>query len=183
MAELDRRAPVIVGVGQTSQRVSPAEARPPIELLAEACRAADTDTGASRSLLDRVDVAAVVAIGSWRYADPGALLARRLGISPRATAVSTVGGNSPELLIDEFAMRIQRGECDVALIGGAESMHTRWRGRREARGELEGGFGGDPPRPLGIGDDLPGGRGHQKAHPPGAPPMGDSPFRTSPPAP
>ena len=82
MAEVDRRAPVIVGVGQTSQRVSPEAAKPPIELLADAARAADADTGAAVSLLARADVVAVVAIGSWRYPDPGALLARKLGIAP-----------------------------------------------------------------------------------------------------
>src|SRR3954464_1820451 len=164
MAELDRRASVIVGVGQTSQRLPPAEARPPIELLADACRAANADTGASRSLLNRVDVAAVVAIGSWRYPDPGALLARRLGISPRATAVSTVGGNSPQLLIDEFAMRIQRGDCDVVLVGGAESMHTRGRARREPKVELQWESGDDPPCALVIGDDTPGSSDYEMAH-------------------
>ena len=51
---------------------------------------------------------------------PGRLLARRLGIAPRATVVTTVGGNSPQLLVNEMADRIQRGEGDVVLIGGAE---------------------------------------------------------------
>ncbi len=164
MANVDRRAPVIVGVGQTSQRVGPAAAKPPIELLADAARTADADTLASASLLDRADVVAVVAIGSWRYPDPGAFLARRLGIAPRATAVSTVGGNSPQLLIDEFADRIQRGDCDVVLVGGAESMHTRWRARREPRVELEWESGDDPPCPLVIGDDSPGSSDYEMAH-------------------
>ena len=164
MADVDGRAPVIVGVGQTSQRVTPDAARPPIELLADAARAADTDSGASYSLLDRADVVAVVAIGSWPYPDPGALLARQLGITPRATAVSTVGGNSPQLLIDEFATRIQAGDCDVVLVGGAESMHTRWRARREPRVELTWQSGDDPPCPLVIGEDAPGASDYEMAH-------------------
>ena len=65
--EVDRRAPVIVGVGQTNQRVSPDRAKAPIDLLADAARAADADTDARVSLLARADVVAVVAIGSWRY--------------------------------------------------------------------------------------------------------------------
>jgi acetyl-CoA C-acetyltransferase len=169
--ELDRRAPVIVGVGQTSQRVAADLARPPIELLADAARAADADTGAPVSLLARTDVVAVVAIGSWRYPDPGAMLARQLGISPRATAVSTVGGNSPQLLIDEFATRIQAGDCDVVLVGGAESMHTRWRARREPRVELTWDSGDDPPCPLVIGDDQPGASDEEMAHLAAAPTM------------
>jgi acetyl-CoA C-acetyltransferase len=162
--EVDPRAPVIVGVGQTSQRLAPEAARAPIDLLADAARAADADAGAASSLLERTDVVAVVAIGSWRYADPGALLARNLGIEPRATAVSTVGGNSPQLLIDEFALRIQRGDCDVVLVGGAESMHTRWRARREPKVELDWESGDDPPCPLVIGDDTPGSSEYEMVH-------------------
>lgn len=164
MAEVDRRAPVIVGVGQTSRRVAVDEAKAPIDLLADAARAADLDSGASSSLLARADMVAVVAIGSWRYADPGALLARRLGIRPRATAVSTVGGNSPQLLIDEFATQIQNGECDVVLVGGAESMHTRWRARKDPVVELRWESGDDPPCPLVIGDDTPGTSAYENAH-------------------
>ena len=63
MTDIDRRAPVIVGVGQTNQRLPAPEARPPIELLADAARLADADTGATASLLARADVVAVVAIG------------------------------------------------------------------------------------------------------------------------
>jgi acetyl-CoA C-acetyltransferase len=145
-----------------NQRVAANEARPPIELLADAARAAERDSGAT--LLARADIVAVVAIGSWRYADPGAFLARRLGIETRATALSTVGGNSPQLLVDEFAARIQRGECDVVLIGGAESMHTRWRARREPRVHLEWEDGGDSPCEWVIGDDRPGASSYEMAH-------------------
>ncbi len=162
--EVDRRAPVIVGVGQTSQRVSPELAKPPIELLADAARAADADTGAPVSLLARTDVVAVVAIGSWRYPDPGALLGRKFGISPRATAVSTVGGNSPQVLINEFAARVQQGDCDVVLVGGAESMHTRWRARREPRVQLDWESGDDQPCELVIGDDSPASSEYEMAH-------------------
>ena len=169
MAEVDRRAPVIVGVGQTDQRVLPDRAKPPIELLADAARAADADTGARVSVLARADVVAVVAIASWRYPDPGALLARKLGISPRTTAVSTVGGNSPQVLIDEFATRVQRGDCDVVLVGGAESMYTRWRARREPRVELDWESGADPPCEFVIGDETPGSSEYEMAHHPIAP--------------
>ncbi len=164
MAEVDRRAPVIVGVGQTSQRVPPEAAKPPIELLADAARAADANTGAAVSLLARADVVAVVAIGSWRYPDPGALLARKLAIAPRVTAVSTVGGNSPQVLIDEFAAQIQSGDCDVVLVGGAESMHTRWRARRPPRVELDWETGDDQPCKLVIGDATPGSSEYEMAH-------------------
>jgi acetyl-CoA C-acetyltransferase len=160
---IDPRAPVIVGVGQTNQRVPADEARPPIELLADAARLAADDT-ASPAILERVDTIAVVAIGSWQYANPGAFLARLLRIEPRATAVSTVGGNSPQLLIDDFATRIQHGELDVVLIGGAESMHTRWRARKEPRVELTWDNGDDAPCDWVIGDNRPGASPIEMAH-------------------
>jgi acetyl-CoA C-acetyltransferase len=163
------RSPVVVGVGQTSQRVAADVAKPPIELFEDAARAAERDAGAS--LLGRVDIVAVVYIASWRYPDPGALLARRLGISPRATAVTTVGGNSPQLLVNEFGERIQRGECDVVLLGGAESMYTRWRARREPRVELRWESGDDAPCPWVIGDARPGTSDEEMRHGAVAPTM------------
>ena len=179
MPEVDRRAPVIVGVGQTNQRLAPDLARPPIELLADAARIADADTAAPGSLLARTDVIAVVAIGSWPYPDPGAFLARTLEISPRATAVSTVGGNSPQLLIDEFATRIRSGDCDVVLVGGAESMHTRWRARREPRVQLEWESGADAPCGTVVGVDRPGASEYEMAHLAVAPTMVYPLFETS----
>ena len=76
---MDPRAPVVVGVGQTSQREPADTAKPPIELLEAAARARPRPTPARRCSR-RADIVAVVQIVSWRYPDPGALLARRLGI-------------------------------------------------------------------------------------------------------
>jgi acetyl-CoA C-acetyltransferase len=168
---VDPRLPVVVGVGQVSQRVAPADARAPIALLADACRRADADAGGARSLLERADVVAVAQIGSWRYPDPGALLARQLGIEPRSTVVSTVGGNSPQLLVNEMAARIQRNDLDIAIVGGAEAMHTRWRARREPRVELTWETGDDPPCEWVVGDDRPGASNYESAHAALAPPL------------
>ncbi len=159
---VDPRSPVVVGVGQLNQRAPAEEARPPIELLADAARIADRDSGAA--LLGRVDAVAVVAIGSWRYDDPGAYVARLLGIAPRTTAVSTVGGNSPQLLVNEFATRIRKNECDVVLIGGAESMHTRWRARREPKVHLDWDSGDDAPCATVVGDARSGASDYEMAH-------------------
>jgi acetyl-CoA C-acetyltransferase len=167
----DPRSPIIVGVGQVEQRVAAADARAPIDLLADACRLADADAAATGSLLDRVDVIGIASIGSWRYPDPGALLGRKLGIEPRATLVSTVGGNSPQLLVNELAARIQRNELDVAIVGGAEAMHTRWRARREPRVELTWETGDDAPCDWVIGDNRPGASDYEAAHSAVAPPL------------
>lgn len=159
---IDPRAPVVVGVGQLNQRVPVDEARPPIELFADAARLAARDSGAA--LLDAVDAVGVVSIGSWRYNDPGAYVSRLLGIEPRTTVVSTVGGNSPQLLVNAFASRIRRNQSDVVLIGGAESMHTRWRARREPKVHLDWDSGDDPACAEVIGDARPGASDYEMAH-------------------
>ncbi|HMF03911.1 MAG TPA: hypothetical protein VKH17_03780, partial [Acidimicrobiia bacterium] len=117
---IDPRAAVLVGVGQAIQRPQePTRAREPIDLLADAARAADADAGTARSVLARIDTIAVVDIVSWKYPDPGALLGRRLGVEPRTTMTTTVGGNSPQLLVNELAGTIAGGDVRAALIGGA----------------------------------------------------------------
>jgi acetyl-CoA C-acetyltransferase len=67
---------------------------------------------------------------SWKYPDPGALLGRRLGVEPRTTITTTVGGNSPQLLVNALAAKIANGEARAVLVGGAEAVYTRWRARR-----------------------------------------------------
>ena len=145
---MDPRTPVIVGVGQAEQRSGdPADAVEPVALLERAARAAGDDARAA--ILDRVDTVAVVAIVSWPYPDPGAVLARRLGLGGlRRTMTSTVGGNSPQLLVNTVAPMIERGDADVVLLGGAECMHTRWTARREPKSWLSWPTTSDPPCPM-----------------------------------
>lgn len=160
----DPHSPVVVGVGQTEQKLPADLAHPPIELLEAAAHAADADSGAARSLLAEADVVAVVQITTWPYPDPGAFLAHRLGIEQRRTLVTTVGGNSPQLLVNEMADMISRGDAGVVLLGGAESMHTRWRARREPRVHLEWDSGGNEPCAWVIGDDRQGVSDYEMAH-------------------
>src|SRR6185312_13133814 len=161
---IDPRTPVVVGVGQVDQRVDPKDAREPLALFADAIRAADADTGRPGALLARADTIAAVQIVSWPYADPGARVAQELGITPRRTVVSTVGGNSPQLLVNEMAADIARGEADIVVIGGAESMHARWRARREPRVHLEWPTDTGAPCPNVIGDPRPGTNDIEQAH-------------------
>jgi acetyl-CoA C-acetyltransferase len=162
---IDSRTPVVVGAGQATQRPEdPAQAREPIDLLADAARAADTDTGAARSVLAALDTIAVVDIVSWKYPDPGALLGRRLDVDPRTTMTTTVGGNSPQLLVNELAPAVARGDVRAALVGGAECVHTRWRARREPKIWLDWTQAVDPPCANVIGDPRPGTNDYEMAH-------------------
>ena len=46
------------------------------------------------------------------------------------TVKTTPGGNSPQMLLNDTALAIQRGDLDVAVLVGAEAMYTRFRARK-----------------------------------------------------
>ena len=60
-------------------------------------------------------------------------MAQLLGLTPRETALTTQGGNSPQLLVNVTAAEIQRGELDLAILVGGEAWRTRMRARRGKR--------------------------------------------------
>ncbi|MBV9040554.1 MAG: acetyl-CoA acetyltransferase [Acidimicrobiia bacterium] len=128
---IDPRTPVVVGVAQTLRRPEdPATSTSPVDMMADVLRLAADDAGPGSSLLARADSVRIVSMLSWRYSDPGSMVAARLGASPRQTVVTTAGGNSPQALLNNTAVAIQDGELDVALIAGAEAMYTRLRSRK-----------------------------------------------------
>lgn len=130
-SSLDPRTPVLVGVGQIDVPADEAtpETTEPVDLIAEALRRAGADSGAS-GVVDALDSIRIVAMLSWRYADPGALVAARLGVTPSDTAVSPMGGNSPQALVNSSALDIAAGRADVIAIAGCESWRTRQAARR-----------------------------------------------------
>jgi acetyl-CoA C-acetyltransferase len=126
---LDPRTPVLVGVGQVTRHdPDPATATDPLTLMVDAARRADEDAG--NDVLRRVDSVRVVGLLSWRYENPGVALAVELGFDPRESVLTTTGGNSPQMLVNDTALAIQRGDVEVALIVGAEAMASRQRARR-----------------------------------------------------
>ena len=127
---LDPRTPVLVGAGQLLQRVAPDEALEPVDMIAEAARRAAEDAGAP-ALLKSIDSIRIVALLSWRYVNHAALVAERIGASPRETAYTSMGGNTPQTLVNKTSQAIARGELDVALIGGAEAWRTRMAQRKQ----------------------------------------------------
>jgi len=150
---IDPRTPVLVGAGQLLQRVAPEEALEPVDMIAEAARRAADDAGAP-GLLQHVDSVRVVSLLSWRYVNAAALIAERVGASPAETALTTMGGNSPQTLVNKTARAIAAGERDVVLIGGAEAWRTRMAHRKadtkpDWTTEPEG-----TPAPVVLGEEL-----------------------------
>src|SRR6201999_646336 len=129
MAINEERIPVIVGVGEIVDRPKEiADGLEPMTLLEQACRGAEADAGAK--LLHELSSLDVVSFLSWRYRDPEKQLAQRLGANPAHCYYGPVGGESPIRYLHEAAQRIARGECEVAIVAGAEAQSTATKAER-----------------------------------------------------
>jgi acetyl-CoA C-acetyltransferase len=134
---VDPRTPVIVGVGQFTERIDDPDYRgmSAVELATEAVRAALADTGADVTAVAN----AIQVFAGLRqfeictpFADPalGASdnyvrsVARRVGADPERALLEPIGGNGPQKLVTEFAGAIAAGDIEVALILGSENGST-----------------------------------------------------------
>ena len=124
MSALDPRTPVLIGVGQVTNRGD--ELVDPITLAAEAARRAVADCG--REL--HVDTIAVPSSIAPRIEHPAHKLAAALGMDPRRLFSSTIGGNTPQWLVGVLGTDIVEGRCDVALVAGAEGGASVRRARQ-----------------------------------------------------
>ncbi|WP_322095054.1 enoyl-CoA hydratase-related protein [Paraburkholderia bannensis] len=122
--------PVIVGVGEFIDRpAQPADAREPLDAIAEALHAADRDAGGG--WIDALDSLHLVAFITWRYDDPARQLCERLGIDASCGINGPMGGESPIRAIHDAALRIARGEIRAAAVAGGEAMSARTRARKD----------------------------------------------------
>jgi acetyl-CoA C-acetyltransferase len=135
---IDPRTPVLVGVGQVTHRPDPqvplGERPEPVELMARALQAAAEDcqtTDRGRGLLSRAQSLRVMVPLSWRYVNPAQLVSERLGIAPPELALTAIGGNNPQTVVNRTALDIAAGALDVALLVGAECLFTRLAARRD----------------------------------------------------
>ncbi len=139
----DNNATVLVGAGQYLQRgLDPRESLDPLGLMLQACAAAAEDCGLGPEIWSRLDTLAVVDVFAWEAKNPARLLAERLEAKPRRELVSTVGGNTPQSLVNDISARIRSGDCSLALIAGANAVDTLKRARK-AGIELDWVAGGD----------------------------------------
>ncbi|MEO0785983.1 MAG: acetyl-CoA acetyltransferase, partial [Pseudomonadota bacterium] len=159
--------PVLVGVGQFTSHwdgTKGAEGAPsPLSLMAAASTTALADCGAN-GIEDVIDTLAVVRI--FEDSVPGdnhphghntnlpGTLARDLKAAPGRLIYSSVGGQSPQELVNEFAAAIHAGEADCVLIAGSEANKASKAARRNGV-EIDWADGADSPfEDRGMGDML-----------------------------
>src|SRR2546427_11871127 len=127
---------LIVGAGQVTNHPRAIEQTlEPLEMMERVAREAENDAGAP-GLLEKVDSVQVVYFMSWSYADVPGMLAARLGATPSHTLYSSIGGETPQRLVNETAQAIVEGRIGIALLAGAEALESR---------RLAGELGAQPP--------------------------------------
>jgi len=177
----ERILPVLAGGGQTIDRpADPAAGREPLLLMEEAARRAAEDAGGGARLLAALDTLAVVNVICHGYGDAAGLLAERLGCRPARAINTTLGGNTPQSLVNHLCDEIAAGRVQLALVAGAEAWHTaRARGRAGLASTWA-------ERPLSAplwGDARPGVSEHEARHGIGQPivtyPMVENAFRAA----
>ncbi|MGW2825927.1 acetyl-CoA acetyltransferase [Streptomyces sp. NPDC001443] len=134
---LDPRTPVLVGVGQSAERIDQPGYRglSAVELAAAAAREALADAGADAAAIAAA-VDTVAAVRQFEISTPGApaplgksdnyprSVADRIGATPRRAVLEVGGGQSPQHLVNEIAATIADGGAEVVLLFGSEAIST-----------------------------------------------------------
>lgn len=122
--------PVLVGAAQTVQRWN-GEGVPddPLALMTHAARAAIDDAGSKR-LAAAIDRVAVVNVLTWSYADAPGELAAHLGLEPKERIYTSIGGNTPQYLVNRAAEALSAGRCRAVLLAGGEAGDALTKARK-----------------------------------------------------
>jgi acetyl-CoA C-acetyltransferase len=134
---VDPRTPVVVGVGQFTERIDDPGYRgmSSVELATEAVRAALADTGVDPATVAQA-IEVFAGLRQFEICTPFAKpplgasdnyvrsVAQRVGADPVRALLEPIGGNGPQKLMTEFAGAIAAGDVEVALILGSEPGST-----------------------------------------------------------
>ena len=115
--------PVIVGIGEITEKLDDnVIPREPLTLMRDAVRLAEADAGLAIDKLDSLDVVMPM---SWRYSDLAGQLSQALGVvAPTHAKLGPSGGESPLKYIHQAAMRIAKGQSDMAVVVGGEAQFS-----------------------------------------------------------
>jgi acetyl-CoA C-acetyltransferase len=149
---IDPRTPVLIGSGQFLHHAAGLDDMlDPATLMARAIEQAASDAGLTA--VPPPDSIRVVNELTWKYGDPGLVVAGILGLAPRETALTANGGNGAQSLINITAIEIQRGDLDLAILTGGEAWRSRGKARKAGR-TLEWPTAPEGAVPRQIGEDL-----------------------------
>jgi len=104
------------------------DALDPVAMMVEAIQRAASDAGLGS--VPAPDAIRVVSLLSWNYGNPARFIADDLGLSPRETGLSAMGGNTPQTLVNTASREIAAGTVDLVILTGGETTRTRARMRK-----------------------------------------------------
>ena len=139
---------MVVASGQSIERLDLVS---PVDLMERACQEALADVPGLRGAIDRLSVVDVMTRSGPA---PASELARRVGVDAPVREVSTIGGNTPQWLVNRASTDIAGGRLSVTLIAGAEAIRSS-RARRAAGLPPDQGVTDQPADPV-VGDDVSG---------------------------
>jgi acetyl-CoA C-acetyltransferase len=134
---IDPLTPVLVGVGQYSERIDEPgyRALSAVELATEAARAALDDCGADMAAVAR-RIDTVAGVRQFEISTPRAIaplgrssnyprsVAQRIGANPAEAVLEVAGGQSPQHLVNEMSGAIAAGKLSIAMLFGSEAIST-----------------------------------------------------------
>lgn len=132
----ETRTPVIVGIGQFTERLDDDNYRAlsAVEIAAAASRAAFSDALSLARLGPLVDTIATtrtfedsvpqLAFPFGRSNNFPRSICKHLGIDPALAVWEVAGGNTPQKLVNEICEKIAGGTVELALLTGAEAIST-----------------------------------------------------------
>ena len=136
LTEVADNTPVIIGVGQYSERVGETSysALSYMDLAGRSLAAAIADSDATAPVADAIDTLAAIRAFEMSRPDrvppfgapdnvPGAI-AKRVGAKPARQVLTPTGGQTNQQLLGEYAQDIAAGDSQCAVIVGAEAIST-----------------------------------------------------------
>ncbi len=120
----EKYMPVLVGVGQVTQKDFDIDSGSPLDLMEEAVYLALEDAGIDRSALSDLDTLAVVRSFREPTRNTPESLANRIGADRATQWLMPNGGNGPQYLVNRYCEAISNGDSQFALFAGAEAMAT-----------------------------------------------------------
>ena len=111
--------PVLVGVGQVTEKEVTLEGSSVLDLIEQAVYQAADDAGISKKQLADLDTLAIVRSFRESARNTPESIANRIGASRARQWLMPNGGNGPQYLVNRFSEAIANGECQFALFAGA----------------------------------------------------------------
>jgi acetyl-CoA C-acetyltransferase len=113
--------PIIVGVGQMTHKSE--DFLHPLQAMKTVVQRA-ADDAECHDLIDSADALHVVNTFTWNYRKAPRALAETLNINPSLKEYTTIGGDTPQMLVNRVADNIASGKNEIAILAGCEVMHS-----------------------------------------------------------